>query len=64
MMCVPAKKHHGKIHGARSEDKMEKTIPIWYVISRLHYVAELQTIEPYFFYLIGAKTFHVFINLI
>lgn len=32
MMCVPADKHHPDVHGARREGKMEKTIPIWYVV--------------------------------
>jgi hypothetical protein len=42
MMCVPADKHHAKVHGAHSKDKMEKPIPIWYIVFRLYYVPELQ----------------------
>jgi hypothetical protein len=36
MMCVPGNKHHSKVHAARREDEMEKTVPIWYVVFRLH----------------------------
>jgi hypothetical protein len=63
MMRVPAEKQHAKIHGARSKDKMEKAIAIWwYAIFRLYYVHELQAFKPYFS-LNGAKTIHISIDL-
>jgi hypothetical protein len=51
MMCVPAEKQHAKIHGAHSEDKMEKPVTIWYVIFQSYYYAvpELQIFEKFFY---------------
>jgi hypothetical protein len=37
-MCVPSDKQHAEIHRAYSKDKMEESIPIWYVIFRQCYV--------------------------
>jgi hypothetical protein len=39
MMCVPGNKHHSKVHAARHEDEMKKTVPIWYIVFRLQRVS-------------------------
>jgi len=49
MMCVPANKQHAKIHGSHSEDKMEKSVSIWYVVFWLCYISKLQIFEVFFY---------------
>jgi hypothetical protein len=62
MMSVPADKHHAEVHGSRGKDKMEKTIPIRYVIFRLYHISELQYLRHFLFK--WHKKFLIFIDLI
>ena len=63
MMCVPAEKQHAKIHGAHSEDKMEKPVTIWYVVFQSFYVPELQIFEKFFYIFNCYNSFLTFIDL-
>jgi hypothetical protein len=48
VMCVPSDEQHAKIHTARSKDRMEESIAIWYVFFRYYYhyyVPELQCLK-------------------